>query len=305
MKRGWKISIITSPEAEDAVGELLRNALGQETVAYTDLAKALTTVTAYVTAKPDDSKALRARLRTGLEGIQSCGLKIRPGRISLASLRQGNWAESWKRHFKPLEIGPELLIKPSWSRRPPRRGQSVVVLDPGLSFGTGQHPTTGFCLAQLVAGRRFGQAQSFFDLGTGSGILAIAAARLGYWPVAAIDMDPEALSIAHANARRNNLAGRIQFWQQDLRQLPRRQKMKYSFICANLASDLLLEQRERVVSLLAPDGQLVLAGLLEREFSCVRKAYTAAGLRLAGSRTQNEWRSGCFRLGFAPGNQRT
>ncbi len=294
MRQGWKISIATSPEAEEAVDELLRKTVGQDTAAYTDVAKGSTTVTVYVTQRPDRPKALQARLRAGLGRIGQCGLKILPGTIKMVALRRENWAEAWKRHFRPLEIGPELLIKPSWSRRRPRKGQALLVLDPGLSFGTGQHPTTSFCLAQLVAGRHLGHPQSFLDLGTGSGILALAAARLGYWPVTAIDADPQALRIARANARRNGLTARIQFRHQDLRRLPGRAKQKYSFICANLESGLILEKRARVVSWLATGGQLVLAGLLDREFPLVLKAYRAAGLRLVRSRAQGAWRSGRF-----------
>jgi ribosomal protein L11 methyltransferase len=298
MKRGWKISITTAPEAEEAVGELLRNVCGQEAVTYTDLARRSTTVTAYLAVKPEFWTAMRPRLRAGLQQIKRCGLSIGSGRISWGKLRQENWAEAWKRHFKPIEIERTLLVKPSWSRRRPRPGQAVVVLDPGLSFGTGQHPTTHFCLAQLVAGRRFGHSQSFCDLGTGSGILAIAAARLGYRPVTAIDVDAAALRIARANARKNGLAAHIQFRQEDLSRFSGEKKKKYSLICANLASNLLLQECERVVSLLAPDGRLVLAGVLAHEFLCVLNAYCRAGLRLVRSRTQKEWRSGC--LAFAP-----
>jgi ribosomal protein L11 methyltransferase len=249
----------------------------------------------YLPEKPDWSQPGRARLEAGLEAIRSCGLKIGPGRISLARVRREDWAESWKRHFKPIEIGPALLIKPSWSRRRPRQGQALVVLDPGLSFGTGQHPTTAFCLEQLAARRARGkEAQSFLDIGTGSGILAIAAARLGYAPIDAFDFDPEAVRVARANARRNRVSGRIRFFRQDVTRLPRRAKRKYSLVCANLISSLLVAERDRILARLSDDGLLVLAGILKTEFQKVRKAYEAAGLRLAASRAQNEWRSGSF-----------
>ena len=146
----------------------------------------------------------------------------------------------------------------------------MVVLDPGLSFGTGQHPTTAFCLRQLVARRRPGEAQSCLDIGTGSGILAIAAAKLGYAPVDAFDFDPEAVRIARANARRNGVAARIRFSRQDLTKLPRRSARKYSLVCANLISSLLLAERERILARLQPDGVLVVAGILKEEFAQVQ-----------------------------------
>jgi ribosomal protein L11 methyltransferase len=221
-------------------------------------------------------------------------LNLGPGQISLKSVRKEDWAESWKLHFKPQVIGSALLLKPSWSRRRARKGQAVVVLDPGLSFGTGRHPTTAFCLRQLVARRRSGRSQSCLDIGTGSGILAIAATKLGYAPVDAFDFDPEAVRIARANARRNGVAANIRFQRQDLTKLPRRSTRQHSLVCANLVSSLLMAEQERILARLRTDGVLVIAGILETEFAQVQRSFETAGLRLIASRTQNEWRCGAF-----------
>jgi ribosomal protein L11 methyltransferase len=169
-----------------------------------------------------------------------------------------------------------------------------VVLDPGLSFGTGRHPTTAFCLRQLAARRRPGAAQSCLDIGTGSGILAIAAAKLGYAAVDAFDFDAEAVGIARANARRNGVAALIRVRRQDLTKLPRQSAQQYSLICANLISSLLMAERDRILARLCADGVLVVAGILEGEFAQVQRAFETAGLRLVASRTQNEWRCGAF-----------
>ncbi len=286
--------MLTTAEAEDAVAEWLQCAFGQPASSYTDMETQLTQVSAYLKARPDWSRARRAELALGLAAIAAGGLDLGPGRISLRRIRSADWAESWKRHFKPLVIGSALLLKPGWSRRRPRKGQAVLVLDPGLSFGTGRHPTTAFCLRQLVARRRPGEAQSCLDAGTGSGILAIAAAKLGYAPVDAFDYDPQAVAVAQANARRNRVGARIRFWRQDLTRLPRRAGRRYSIICANLVASLLLEQRERLLARLRPDGILVAAGILAAEYEQVRRAFAAAGLRQIAARTQAEWRSGAF-----------
>ena len=158
-------------------------AFGQPASSYTDAETRQTTVSVYLRDRPDWFAARQEGTRVwASNGCASGGLDIGPGSISLKRIRQEDWAESWKLHFKPVVIGSALLLKPSWSRRRPRKGQAVVVLDPGLSFGTGRHPTTAFCLRQLVARRRRAEAQSCLDIGTGSGILAIAAAKLGYAP---------------------------------------------------------------------------------------------------------------------------
>jgi ribosomal protein L11 methyltransferase len=229
-----------------------------------------------------------------LKRIARDGLDIGAGRVSLKRIRREDWAESWKRHFKPFLIGSTLLIKPSWSRRRSQRGQSVVVLDPGLSFGTGRHPTTAFCLRQLVALRGRGEPRSCLDIGSGSGILAIAAARLGYRPVAALDCDPDSIRIARDNARRNDVSAGIRFRRQDLTKLPRKSMRKYSVVCANLVSNLLVAERERILACLRPDGAFIAAGILKTEFEQMQEAFEKAGLRLTTSRSQGEWRSGAF-----------
>lgn len=297
----WKLSVSAACDAEEALSERLGGAFAVPLSSYTDLESRRTTVTLWFERRPDWSPLKRAELRAGLARLQECGLNIGPVRVSLSRVRRENWAHSWKRHFAPIQVGAALLIRPSWSQRRPRRGQALVVLDPGLSFGTGKHPTTAFCLSQLASYRaaaqpphRSPQRRSFLDLGTGSGILAIAAARLGYAPVEAHEIDPEALRIARANARRNGVSRRIRFVAQDLARLPRHGRRKFDVVCANLTSDLLVAQRRRILSCLASRGLLVLAGVLDTEFPIVRRAFEAEDLRLVTSRVRGEWRSGSF-----------
>jgi ribosomal protein L11 methyltransferase len=276
------------------VAELLGTVFGQPASSYTNADTQQVIVSVYLLARPHWPFPGRRELALGLERMVRDGFAIGHGRISVERIPREEWAESWKRHFRPLLIGSALLIKPSWSQRLPRRGQAVVVLDPGLSFGTGHHPTTAFCLRQLVALRRRGEARSCLDIGSGSGILAIAAAKLGYRPVAALDCDPDSIRIARDNAHRNGMSAAIRFLRQDLARLPRRSRRKYSVVCANLVSNLLVTERDRILARLQPDGALITAGILRTEFEQVREAFESAGLRLTTSRTQNEWRSGAF-----------
>jgi len=293
----WRVAVTTAPEAEEAVAELLGAALGEPVSSHFRLKTGRSTVTTYLQSKPAAPGQIRRTLLAGLKQINRCGLKTGPGRVTLAKIRREDWAESWKRHFKPMDIGGRLLIKPSWSRRRPRQNQAVVVLDPGLSFGTGRHPTTGFCLRELVRHVKKGADRSFLDMGTGSGILAIAAAKLGYAPVQAFDLDPEAVRVARANARANGVQRKVRIERRDVAKLPVRPARQYDLICANLISTLLIAERRRMASRLRPGGTLVLAGILKSEFSRVRKAFAELGLKLAVVDTRNEWRSGSF--GFA------
>ncbi|HMJ88265.1 MAG TPA: 50S ribosomal protein L11 methyltransferase [Candidatus Acidoferrum sp.] len=284
----WRVSIETSSEAEDAVSELLTRVARSPSSVYADAETHETIVSAFVSKL---TSAQRETLRIGLTTLREVGLDVRPGKLSVRKIRRENWAESWKRHFKPLEVSARLLVKPSWSKRKPKRGQAVVILDPGLSFGTGQHPTTGFCLEQLARLRRDHEKQSLLDVGCGSGILAIAATKLGYAPVEAFDFDPEAVRVAKENARVNRVQPRIS--RRDLTKLPVQGK-RFDVVCANLIYDLLIAERDKLIIRVAPDGTLVLAGILNEQFAAVRRAFVAAGMRSVAERAVGEWRSGAF-----------
>lgn len=319
-----KVTIATSPEAEDAVAELLLSVFGQTPSTYFDAETGETTVSTYLEKPAQGNDTARAKLQAGLRALTECGLDIGPGEISASKVRREDWAESWKRHFKPLEIGDALLLKPSWVKRKPRKGQAVVILDPGLSFGTGHHATTGFCLRRLVEGRKGaglrlglglrvrGEAArprlplnlnpnlnpppplSLLDIGTGSGILAIAAAKLGYSPVRCFDFDPESVRVAKANAAQNDVALLVKPVRYDLTKLPLASATRYHVVCANLIYDLLIAERDRILNRLRPDGVLVLAGILQTQFAKVERAYRQAGLKLIATEVEKEWQSGAF-----------
>ncbi len=288
----WKTSIATTAEAEDAVSELLATYVAPSPSAYTDAETGVTTVSSYSTKPPKNLGALKTTLRRGMAEIKTCGLNVGSARISIVKLPRENWAESWKRHFPALEIGDSLLVKPSWIKRKLLPGQKLVVLDPGLSFGTGQHPTTGFCLHELA---KQGEAQrSFMDMGTGSGILAIAAAKLGYAPIHAFDYDPQCVKVSRANAKKNRVENKIRITHADLTKLPKRSAKQYDFVCANILANLLIAERDRILARVKPGGTLVVAGILSREFHEVQSAYETAGWRLVASKVEKEWRSGSF-----------
>jgi len=134
----------------------------------------------------------------------------------------------------------------------------------------------------------------FLDLGTGSGLLAIAAAKLGYSPVHAIDSDPESIRVARRNVQVNRVSDGVRIKHQDLTQLPLKPKRRYDVICANLLSPLLVSQRERIVRLLKPGGVLIMAGILNAEFKLVANKYRFGGLQLLAARSDKGWRSGTF-----------
>jgi ribosomal protein L11 methyltransferase len=292
----WQISVSVSSQSEDAVAALLERLFPAPISIYTEEDGKRSLVSVYLERKPEWNARARPALLQGLKRIRACGLSVGPARIMIKPLRRANWAEVWKEHFRPITVAPGLLVAPSWYRRSRRKNQAVVVIDPGLSFGTGQHPTTLFCLRQILAFRQPDRKQSLLDIGTGSGILAIAAAKLGYARVRAFDSDLGAVRAAHVNAIKNKVQGILSVGHQDLARLPLQSAKKYDLICANLVWHILLEESQRITNRLKPTGILVLAGLLKQQFGEVRKRFEAEGLRLAVTGTGGEWQSGSFRF---------
>jgi ribosomal protein L11 methyltransferase len=292
----WRISVATTLEAEDAVAELLGATFGQSASSHFNVETQVSIVSVFAPQKSIMAREIRGQVSAGLEQIKNCGLNIGSSKIKKAKVRREDWSESWKRHFKAIEIGDALLIKPSWIKRRPCKNQAVVILDPGLSFGTGQHATTSFCLREIVRCRKTEKPLSFLDIGTGSGILAIAAAKLGYKPVRAFDFDPESIRVAHFNARVNQVAGKFKIERCNVTKLPLRTAQKHDLICANLISNLLIAERRRIVAQLNREGTLVLAGILKSEFAQVQTAFEGLGLQLVAAKSEKEWRSGSFRF---------
>ena len=294
MKTAFRqVALATTLEAESAVGELLHAVFGIVPSVFTHPEVRVPVVSVYLDEKKSITDDQRQAVSEGMAWIAECGLTIGDWKLEVKRLRREDWVDSWKRHFQPIRIGDKLLVRPSWRKDKAAPGQAVVVLDPGLSFGTGQHATTKFCLRQLVVHRKRG-AQSLLDVGTGSGILAIAGVKLGYRPVKAIDFDSEAIRVARANAKRNRVTAHLKPKVGDVTKLPPRARVKYDVVCANLYYDLLTANAHRIIARVKPEGVLVLAGVLKTQFAEVKAAVEGQGMVLKKTTRQGEWQSGTF-----------
>ncbi len=290
----WEFSVTVALEAEEAVAELLGRVFRRPATVCTNLNTRTSTVSIYALNRCCFLKRFVRRVNVGLGKIADCGLEIRPARVRLRRLRQKNWAEAWKKQFKPIRISSRLLIKPSWSKAKPRQGLVEIVLDPGLAFGTGHHPTTVFCLRQIVKMRCRTKSQSFLDVGTGSGILAIAAAKLGFNPVLAFDSDANAVRVAKANIRRNKLTSKVRVLKADVATLRLPSRKRFDLVCANLNAELLTSYWRQIAKWVAPTGALVLAGVLKPEFEQVCRAYEKARFVRVKTKVEKGWQSGLF-----------
>ncbi len=173
-----------------------------------------------------------------------------------------DWARAWKASFGPLPVSPRLVIVPSWVSYEPNPEQTIVILDPGMAFGTGHHATTRRCLQALDERLALGRDARVLDVGTGSGILAIAAARLGSGRVVAWDVDPEAAAVAEANVARNGVDRAVAVVDEQAA----RTSGPYDVVVANLTAEVLVEVLPLIASLLTSDGECILAGILAEPF---------------------------------------
>jgi ribosomal protein L11 methyltransferase len=291
----YQLSVVVAPEAEDAAIEMLTTVFDRPASGFVDLEKRLAVVSVYIEKSNKPTRKQLTAVNEGLANIRACGLDTGAGEVHVKLLKGADWMESWKRHFVPLHIAGRLLIKPSWEKVRPRRGEHEIVLDPGISFGTGHHATTSFCLEQLAVTRVDGTRQTVIDIGCGSGILGIAAAKLGYEGIVCFDYNADSVRSARENAERNQVADSVRPTVKDLTRLPVDTARKYDIVCANLIYDLLIAERERITNRLKPGGLLVLAGILETQFPKVTRAFREIGFKLVTAKVEGEWKSGSFR----------
>jgi len=232
------------------------------------------------------SDAAAAEVAEALGHLQAFGL--RPiGELRTRVIHEADWAEAWKAFFPVLRVGRRLVIRPTWRRHRARPGDVVLALDPGMAFGTGLHPTTRLCLAALEPldeGGRLAEA-SVLDVGCGSGILAIAALRLGAASALGVDTDPIAVESTLANARKNRLARRLRA---RTGSLPTGAG-PFDVVLANLIAGVLVPLAPALRDELRPGGTLVASGIFVDRVADVRDAFESAGLSVVDRSVDGDW----------------
>jgi len=244
-------------------------------------------VRAYVRASDRDvaGEAVR-QAEADLGHLQAFGL--RPiGELQTREIHEADWANAWKRHFPVLRLGRRLVIRPTWRRHRPVPGEVVIALDPGMAFGTGLHPTTRLCLVGLERladdGRLTGA--TVVDVGCGSGILSVAAARFGATRVLGLDIDAIAVEATTANARRNHVARRVRAREGSLPT----SDGPFDVILANLIAGLLVRMAAALHEATLPGGRLLASGIFTDREPEVRRALAAAGFQLTGRDADGDW----------------
>jgi ribosomal protein L11 methyltransferase len=245
------------------------------------------TVRAYLPAR-DRAAADRAvaEVAEALGHLQAFGL--RPiGELRTRIVQEADWADAWKAYFPVMRIGRRLVIRPTWRRHRRAPDDIVLALDPGMAFGTGLHPTTRLCVAALeaVADRGDLADASVLDVGCGSGILAIAALKLGAASAVGVDTDPIAIEASIANARRNALARRLRA---RVGSLPTGEPA-FDVVLANLIAGLLVVLADDLHDELRPGGVLVASGIFVDREADVVAAFERVGLAVVDRRAEGDW----------------
>ncbi len=206
-------------------------------------------------------------------------------RIVYKKIEEQDWAESWKQFFYPEEITPNIVVKPTWRDYAPKQGQQVIEIDPGMAFGTGTHPTTALCIQLLEKYIRSGQ--SVLDVGTGSGILLIAAARLGATRLTGVDMDPVAVDVARSNMTQNKIdPNRYNLFCGDLIDTV---SDTYDVVVANILADVILDLLDSVTKTMQPGSLFICSGIIQAYREKVAQKMAACGFEIKDIQTRGEW----------------
>lgn len=223
-----------------------------------------------------------------MEAGRLVGLSLVPERSTLS---RSDWAESWKRFFHVEKVSERVVVRPSWEAYEAKPGECVITLDPGLSFGTGKHPTTQACLRFLDRLAAEDSRRDVLDMGCGSGILAIGAKLLGFAGVRGFDNDPDCMQVSGENAEANGVV--IPFALDDLSH----PHPVAGVVVANILAPVLIQFAPQVAASVAagPQARLVVSGILDEQYAAVRAAYEAQGMAEIESLLIENWRSGLFR----------
>jgi len=228
--------------------------------------------------------ATREKIKTYLGSI--CKSHRTDFKLRVRTIQEERWAEAWKENFKPVQVTSGLVIKPSWENWPARHGQIVIEIDPGMAFGTGTHPSTQMCLQfmeEVIPS--FPRLPSVLDVGTGSGILSIAARKMGVKKITALDIDPAAIDCARANARENRVGRGISFRSGS----PEDLKGSFDLVVANLLPQELLSVAPALARLVARSGKLIFSGFLVKQEKEMAAAFGKQGFAEFRARRQKGW----------------
>lgn len=198
-----------------------------------------------------------------------------------------DWADAWKKHYKPVRLGKNILVRPLWIEEEAKPDDIVIALDPGMAFGTGTHPTTQLCLEALE--RMVSPALDVLDLGCGSGILSIAAAKLGASKIVGVDIDNLAIDATIENAEKNGVADKIHCYQGSLENVITSAR-RFDLVVVNILARIIITMcDEKLGQTVRPGGRAIFSGIIENQADDVEAALRKTGLEPVARYQQGDW----------------
>jgi ribosomal protein L11 methyltransferase len=227
-------------------------------------------------------------LKIYLDSVSGLFPGMEEPRLSMEIVADQNWGEEWKKYFKPLRVSKNIVIKPTWERYTPAGRDIVIEIDPGMAFGTGQHPSTRMCLEaieDILLRDRGNKKWRVLDVGTGTGILGISCAKLGAEKVVCVDIDKKAAAIARENAMINSVADRVEIINRDVNTISE----PFDLIVANLTAKILVRLRDHLMSLIEKDGYLVISGIIDQNKTDIESNFLKGTFAIHQIISEKEW----------------
>lgn len=304
MEKDWiEITVVTSSEASDVVSGFFYNTgvdgvsiLDSEDVAFKkknpsgwdyfdeNLLKVKEGAIIKGYYKEDDKlQEYIEYIKESVEKLPEFGFDKGEGSVYVVKVNEGDWENIWKQYYKPTKIGERIVVKPIWESYEVKNDEIVVELDPGMAFGTGTHETTRMCMKSLEKYTK--KDSTVFDIGTGSGILAISAAKLGAKHVVAVDLDPVAVDSAKKNVGYNNISN-IEVLHGDLMEVV---NGKAEIVVANIIADVIIFLVEGVKEFLNKDGYFITSGIILAKVDEVVEKFKQCGFEIVEVIRDGEW----------------
>ncbi|MBU5675663.1 50S ribosomal protein L11 methyltransferase [Alkaliphilus sp. MSJ-5] len=223
-------------------------------------------------------------IKQSISTLPEFGLNIGTGEVSTLEVNEEDWSTSWKKYYKPTKIGKDIVIKPTWEQYEAQEGEIIIEMDPGMAFGTGTHETTMMCVQQLE--ERISKESTVFDIGCGSGILSIVAAKLGAEKVIGVDFDEVAVNVAKKNVIENKVDDAVEIRHGNLMDVV---KEKADIVVANIIADIIILLSKDIKGFLNSDGLFIASGIILDKIDEVKKNLAVNGLEVIQVETLGEW----------------